>query len=84
MAYIDMVSKNAKNMVSLLLYDCANPNILNSEGNAPIVSAAIANRGDIVKLLLDECADVKYLYKRFDKLKADELLDKFGLSRYKP
>lgn len=84
MAYIDMASKNAKDMVSLLLYDGANPNILNSEGNAPIVSAAIANRGDIVKLLLDEGADVKYLYKRFDKLKADKLLDKFGLSKYKP
>lgn len=83
MAYIDMASKNAKDMVSLLLYDGANPNILNSEGNAQIVSAAIANRGDIVKLLLDEGADVKYLYKRFDKLKADELLDKFGLSKYK-
>ena len=84
MAYIDMESKNAKDMISLLLYDGANPNILNSEGNAPIVSAAIANRGDIVKLLLDEGADVKYLYKRFDKLKTDELLDKFGLSKYKP
>ena len=42
------------------------------------------NRGDIVKLLLDEGADVKYLYKGFDKLKADKLLDKFGLSKYKP
>lgn len=83
MAYVDMESKNAKDMISLLLYDGANPNILDGEGNAPIVSAFIANRGDIVKLLLENGASVKYLYKRFNKENTNRLLDRFGLSKYK-
>lgn len=82
MSLIKMTSPRAKSIIELLLEYNADPNIKDALRNTPIMHAASNNRGDIVRLLLRNGADVNDIRRRFGKNKAIDFLEKSGLSEY--
>ena len=77
-----MTSPRAKSIIELLLEYNADPNIKDALRNTPIMHAASNSRGDIVRLLLRNGADVNDIRRRFGKNKAIDFLEKSGLSEY--